>query len=44
MKWFSAEDTITRANDTDTGLAASVWSRDMVQAEHIASHIQTGTL
>ncbi|KAI0180775.1 aldehyde dehydrogenase [Hypoxylon sp. FL1284] len=44
MKWSDEADVIRRANDTDTGLGASVWSRDMDQAQHIADQIEAGTV
>ena len=38
------EDAITRANDTDYGLSASVWSRDLDAARAIASRIRAGSV
>jgi len=44
LKFRDVEDVIGRANDTPYGLAASVWSRDLRQAEAIASRIEAGTV
>lgn len=44
LKWDSEEEVIERANNTDMGLGASVWSRDAAQAERIASQIESGTV
>jgi acyl-CoA reductase-like NAD-dependent aldehyde dehydrogenase len=38
------EDAITRANDTEYGLSASVWSRDLARAEAMATRIQAGSV
>src|SRR5262249_32965969 len=40
----SDEEAIALANDSDFGLAASVWSRDRRRAEKIAARIKTGTV
>jgi acyl-CoA reductase-like NAD-dependent aldehyde dehydrogenase len=44
MKWSDETDVIRRANDTDTGLGASVWSRDLIQAERIANQVDAGNV
>lgn len=44
LKFRDIEDVIRRANDTSYGLAASVWSRDLTQAEAIASRLEAGTV
>ncbi|KAI0166100.1 aldehyde dehydrogenase [Xylariaceae sp. FL1272] len=44
MKWSREADVIRRANDTEFGLGASVWSRDLVQAERIANRLQAGNI
>ena len=44
LKFRDVEDVIRRANDTNYGLAASVWSKDVKQAEAIASRIEAGTV
>lgn len=40
----SDEDAIALANDTDYGLNASVWTRDVRRGREIAAKIQTGTV
>ncbi|KAJ5812196.1 aldehyde dehydrogenase [Penicillium riverlandense] len=44
MPWSSEDEVIIRANDTNMGLAASVWSRDLEQAERLARQIDAGTV
>lgn len=44
LKYSDIEDVIARANNTEYGLAASVWGKDVVQAERIARRIQAGTV
>jgi acyl-CoA reductase-like NAD-dependent aldehyde dehydrogenase len=44
LKYRDIEDVIARANHTPYGLAASVWGRDLAQAEAIARRIQAGTV
>lgn len=44
MKWSDEADVIRRANDTDYGLGASVWSRDIEQASRIANRLQAGNV
>lgn len=44
MKFTDIDDVIARANDTDYGLAASVWSKDIGQAQAIAGRIEAGTV
>lgn len=44
MPWSTEEDVVTRANDTNMGLGASVWSRDMEQAERIGRQLEAGTV
>ena len=38
------EDAITRANDTEYGLSASVWGKDLLAAQQVASRIQAGAV
>ena len=38
------DDAISLANDTRYGLAAGVWSRDMIRAQRVAKRIQAGTV
>ena len=44
LKFNDVEDVIQRANATEYGLAASVWSRDTGQARKIAERIEAGTV
>ena len=36
------DDAVRRANDTEFGLAASVWSRDLAKAQRVARRIEAG--
>ena len=42
--WSSEEEVIARANNTNTGLGACVWSGDVARAERIASKLEAGTV
>ena len=42
--WDDEDEVIRRTNDTDTGLGASVFSRDVARAERIARRIQAGSI
>jgi acyl-CoA reductase-like NAD-dependent aldehyde dehydrogenase len=44
LKYRDVEDVIARANNTHYGLAASVWGKDLAQAERIARRIEAGTV
>lgn len=44
LKFRDIDDVIRRANDTEYGLAASVWSRDLDKAQAVAARIQSGTV
>jgi acyl-CoA reductase-like NAD-dependent aldehyde dehydrogenase len=44
IKFSDVEDVIARANNTTFGLGGSVWSKDIVKAEQIASRLETGTV
>ncbi|KAI9162946.1 putative aldehyde dehydrogenase FUS7 [Paramyrothecium foliicola] len=44
LKWTDEDDVIRRANSSDMGLGASVWSRDVDQAERISKQLEAGTV
>ncbi len=44
IKWDNLEDVIHKLNDTDFGLAASVWGPDRDEAIDIANRIEAGTV
>nr|AUF72242.1 aldehyde dehydrogenase 25A1 [Syntrichia caninervis] len=44
LKWSDEKDVIKRANDTNLGLSASVWGKDLDAVERIAKQIQAGTV
>ncbi|KAI0408802.1 aldehyde dehydrogenase [Xylaria palmicola] len=44
MKWSDEQDVIRRANATECGLGASVWTRDSAQANRIAEQLQAGNI
>lgn len=44
LKFNDIDDVIDRANDTEYGLAASVWSNDVNIAKSIAERIEAGTV
>jgi acyl-CoA reductase-like NAD-dependent aldehyde dehydrogenase len=44
MKWSDEEDVIDRANDSRTGLGASVWSADAKRAERMARQLEAGSV
>lgn len=44
MSYTTVEEAIARANDSDFGLAATVWGRDGARAAAIAQELQAGTV
>jgi acyl-CoA reductase-like NAD-dependent aldehyde dehydrogenase len=44
LKYRDIEDVIARANNTPYGLAASVWGRDLDEAQRVARQIEAGTV
>jgi acyl-CoA reductase-like NAD-dependent aldehyde dehydrogenase len=42
--WSDLEEVIERANSTNTGLGASVWSKDVAAGEQIARRLQSGNV
>lgn len=44
LKYNDLDDVIERANNTDYGLAASVWGKDVGQARAVAERIEAGTV
>jgi acyl-CoA reductase-like NAD-dependent aldehyde dehydrogenase len=44
LRWSDEADVIARANDTEYGLGASVWGRDLQAVERIGSQLEAGTV
>ena len=44
LTWEDEDDVISRANDTDQGLGATLWCKDPERAERIASHLEAGSV
>jgi acyl-CoA reductase-like NAD-dependent aldehyde dehydrogenase len=44
LKWSDEADVIRRANQTEYGLGASVWSKDMERAKRISGKLRAGTV
>jgi len=44
MKWSDEDDVIARANASDLGLGASVWSKDVPRARRMAEQLEAGSI
>ncbi|OOF94500.1 hypothetical protein ASPCADRAFT_507465 [Aspergillus carbonarius ITEM 5010] len=44
MKWSDEDEVIARANDSDTGLGASVWSKDVDRAQRMGAQLESGSV
>ena len=44
LKWSNKEEVIARVNDSETGLGASVWSKDLDHAVHIGEALDVGSV
>ncbi|KAF1962855.1 aldehyde dehydrogenase-like protein [Byssothecium circinans] len=44
LKWSDDDDVIARANALETGLGASIWSKDLVRAEIMGRQISAGSV
>jgi acyl-CoA reductase-like NAD-dependent aldehyde dehydrogenase len=44
LSWAEEDEVIAKANDTNTGLAACVWSSDMDRAKRMANRVQAGSV
>jgi len=44
MPFKDADDLVAKANNTEYGLAAAVWTRDIKKAHHIAAELKAGTV
>lgn len=44
LKWSDEDDAVARANASNTGLGASVWSKDVTRAERIARRLSAGSV
>lgn len=44
QSWTDEDEVIRRANASDTGLGASVWSTDLQTAERLARRIEAGSV
>ncbi|KAI9817231.1 MAG: hypothetical protein M1827_001344 [Pycnora praestabilis] len=42
--WTSESEVIARANNTQTGLGACVWGRDVARAQHIGRQLEAGSV
>ncbi|KAL4912630.1 ALDH-like protein [Aspergillus aurantiobrunneus] len=44
LKWSDEEDVLARANDSDSALGASVWTKDLERGQRIADQLQAGSV
>jgi acyl-CoA reductase-like NAD-dependent aldehyde dehydrogenase len=44
LRWTDEDDVVARANDTQWGLGASVWGRDLDAVERVARRLDAGTV
>lgn len=44
LKWSDEADVLERANGLETGLGASVWSKDLARAERMARQLSAGSV
>ncbi|KAL9567415.1 hypothetical protein ACKAV7_008365 [Fusarium commune] len=44
LKWSNEQEVLERANDSDCGLGASVWTKDLVRAERMARSLSAGSV
>lgn len=44
MRWTDEDDVISRVNDVEAGLGASVWGKDIERATKIADHLEAGSV
>ncbi|KAK4202315.1 putative potassium-activated aldehyde dehydrogenase [Triangularia verruculosa] len=44
LKWRDEDDVVKRANNTNMGLGASVWSNDIARAEKLAKRLEAGSI
>jgi acyl-CoA reductase-like NAD-dependent aldehyde dehydrogenase len=44
IKYKTLEEAISKANDSENGLGASVWSDDVDQAQKVAAQMEAGTV
>jgi len=44
IEFTDVDEAIARANDSDYGLAAAVWTRDIKKAHYVAKRLMAGTV
>lgn len=44
MKWYTEDDVIQRANNSQDALGASIWTQDHAQAIRLANRVQAGNV